>query len=88
MRHLTIVYTINDEKAFEEEAQRIRNMTKPSDGEPFAITAYSLDHEINRLDLICEAINSCHDKYMIEQIYSANDVGQYSSIEEFINANP
>lgn len=88
MRHLTVVYTINDEKAFEEEAQRIRNITSQSDGKPFAITAFSMDHEVNRSNLIDEAINAGHDKYLIEQIASANDVGQYSTIEEFINANP
>ncbi|MBS0424574.1 MAG: hypothetical protein JSR71_09180 [Proteobacteria bacterium] len=87
MRHLTVVYTINDEKAFEEEQQRISNLCSPSQGKPFAITAWSLDHEINRTMLIQEALEN-HDWETAEQLISADGVGKYGNVEEFISANP
>lgn len=87
MKHLTVVYTINDENAFEQERQRILGLTSLSAGKPFAITSWSLDHEINRTTLIQEAIDN-RDFDAAEQIVSAVGVGNYESVEEFVSANP
>jgi len=86
MRHLTIVYTINDEDAFDEEEKRIKNMISESDGKPFAITAWSQDNEVNRHMLMLECLDR-HDRDTLEQLVSADDVGDYATIDEFISAN-
>jgi len=49
-RHITVVYTINDDDAFADEMARITGNMKSSGGEPWAITAMSLDHEMQRVE--------------------------------------
>lgn len=54
MRHLTAVYTVHDDAAFEEEEQRIAAISmatldeqgRPISDRPWAITAMSVDHEL------------------------------------------
>lgn len=55
MKTLTCVYTINDIEAFQAEADRIKKYSKSSEGQPWAITAASIGHEIHRLELIEQA---------------------------------
>ena len=52
MRYLTVVYAINDEDKFSDELNRIHSLCSPSDGKPWSITSWSLEHEINRLEMI------------------------------------
>lgn len=66
MRHLTIVYTINNEDEFAPELDRINGLLSPSKGKPWAITAMSLDHEIQRVADIHEAA----DSYDMDEIIS------------------
>lgn len=85
MRHLTVVYTINDEKSFEEEQNRINKLCSSSDGKPWAITSWSLDHEVNRCMLIHEALDNS-DYKTAGDIVRAVNVGDYQSVQEFIDA--
>lgn len=57
MKHLTVVYTINDEEAFKHEMAVLMSKFKRSDGEAWAITAMSRDHEMNRVSLIEDAVS-------------------------------
>jgi len=80
---LTCVYTINDKKSFEDENQRIIRNFKESDGQPWAITAISLGHEIHRLSLIEEA----HDavRYdLLDEIFGMVDPTTIDSISELV----
>jgi len=86
MRHLTVVYTINDEKVFEEEQKRISSLCSPSAGKPWAITAWSLDHEIVRNMLVQEALDNS-DYKTAENVMGAVNVGDYQSVQEFIDRN-
>jgi len=79
--NLTVVYTINDRAAFEEEAQRVHASFKSSKGEPWAITAMSLSHELHRLHLIEEAHEQDrHD--LLDDIFGMIDPMDAASIKE------
>lgn len=81
MRTLTCVYTINDDAAFADEQARIHQNFKKSEGEPWAITAMSMGHEIHRLSLIEEA----HDKGrhdLLDDIFGMVDPSCVASIED------
>lgn len=84
MTHLTVVYTINDEKSFESEKTRLLDLFKKSDGEPWAITAISKNHEMRRVDLIQDAINEGSID-LIEKILGASDIGNNSLLDDFRN---
>jgi len=47
-KFLTVVYTIHDEREFRKEKDAINEKFMSSKGKPWAITAMSIDHEINR----------------------------------------
>jgi len=81
--HFTIVYTVNDEDSFKEERQKIMDNMKSSNGEPWAITAMSLDHELQRLHLIEEALNE-RDFDVIESILYEMDIGNINSLDEML----
>lgn len=78
---LTCVYTINDKEAFADEQARIQKNFKSSDGEPWAITAMSIGHELHRLALVEEA----HDqgKYeLLDDIFGLIDPTEINDISE------
>lgn len=79
-KYLTVVYTINDEAAFSPEREKLMSNFKKSEGEPWAITAMSIDHELQRLELIEEAI-AINDMDAIEHILGAPNVGDYATLE-------
>ncbi|WP_422475705.1 hypothetical protein [Endozoicomonas sp. ALB032] len=80
--HLTIVYTVNDQKAFEAEKARIRNYFESPDGKPWAITAWSIDHEIKRLGLIEEALEK--DRVdLAKRIIKAINLCDYETLADF-----
>ena len=85
-RYLTVVYTINDTDAFEPTRKMIQDQFKPSENEPFAITAMSVDHEIRRMELIEQAAEECDDihelREMIETITGHLKIGDVHSLEE------
>ena len=79
--NLTIVYTVNDKVAFKEEFDRLNNVFKSSKGEPWAITAVSHGHEIDRLALI----ESAHDKNrhdLLDEIFGLLDPAKIKSIRD------
>ncbi len=80
-RHLTVVYTINDKDAFQPELQRIMENNKPSDGEPWALTAWSRDHEITRMEFIEQALDE-NDIDLARDIISMIDIGDFKSLDE------
>lgn len=85
-RHLTTVYTINDEKGFEPEQNRLLDFFQESKGKPWAITAMSVDHEIHRLYLVEEAHQrGRHD--LLDDIFGLVETTQYEDLNEFIAAN-
>lgn len=56
-QHLTVVYTIHDQEAFQAEHYRLKQKFMESEGKPWAITAMSLDHEMQRLHWVEEALH-------------------------------
>ena len=85
-RYLTVVYTINDTEAFKPTRKMIQEQFKPSENEPFAITAMSADHEIRRMELIEQAAEECDDIYelreMIEAIAGHPKIGDVKNLEQ------
>ena len=73
-KYITAVYTINDEEAFTEEMKRLKENFKSSEGEPWAISAMSVDHEVNRLALIEEASEE-GNMDLIETLISSAEIG-------------
>ena len=57
-KHLTVVYTVNDNDAFDDEFDSVMNKFKTSEGEQWAITAVSMGHEMNRIHWIEEALDA------------------------------
>ena len=49
---LTVVYTINDEAAFQAEFDRAKSLMAQSDGKPWTVTGMSIDDELNRVWMI------------------------------------
>ncbi|WP_257292057.1 hypothetical protein, partial [Endozoicomonas sp. ONNA1] len=80
--HLTIVYTVNDQKAFEVEKSRIRNYFESPDGKPWAITSLSRDHEIKRLELIEEALEQ-NQVDLAKRIIRAINLCDYETLADF-----
>lgn len=79
LRRLTIVYTINDNAAFQDEQKHVFDNFKSSDGQPWAITAVSRGHELHRLSLIEEAHDEGrHD--LLDEIFGMIDPDTVESI--------
>ncbi len=83
-RHLTVVYTIHDEKFFEEEQKMLMSKFQNSNGKPWAITAMSHGDEIHRLSLIEDA-HSANRHDLIDDICGLIDPGNIDSIEDLEN---
>jgi hypothetical protein len=79
--HLTVVYTVNDGAAFKSELDRIRSLSYPSEGKPFAITAWSRDHEISRLEFIEQALD-IDDVQLARDIIGMVDIGECKTLED------
>ncbi len=80
-RHLTVVYTINDDDSFTEERDRLMTFFQESKGKPWAITAISIDHEINRLHWVEEAL-SANDMDAVDAAIGHIDIGNVQSLDE------
>lgn len=85
--YLTVVYQINDSKAFEDEHKRIMNNLYSPDTPgyetlPWCVVRMSVDHEIHRLELIEMAreegrlnlIGEILDMCGVDQIISLDDL--------------
>ena len=81
----TVVYTIHDAKSFEKERQRIMESFKSSEGEPWAITAVSTDHEIMRCEFMYEAADTHRDPELVTEVWASPDVGNKDSLADFQN---
>lgn len=75
-KHITVVYTINDERAFEAEHHRIMEHMQADTNQPWAITAITRDHEIRRLELIEKALDK-NDFPHAHELISKNNVGNH-----------
>jgi hypothetical protein len=80
-KFLTLVYTIHDEEAFRKEKDSINEKFKSSKGEPWAITAMSADHEIQRVHWIEEALNS-DDIHAANEAIGRVNIGDVNSLDE------
>ena len=80
-KHMTVVYTINDAEAFEEERQRMMKLFQPSKDKPWAITAISVDDEIHRVDLLTEAVNN-NDIEMADVVLGHLDIGNVKQLSD------
>ena len=80
-KNLTVVYTINNKEAFEDERLRIQVLMGPSEGEAWAITAWARDHELHRLSLIEDAVNA-ERLDLIEAILALINVSDIDSIDD------
>lgn len=85
-KYLTVVYTINDDDAFEPTRKSIFEQLQKSDGKPFAATAVSLDHEMQRVHWMEQAAENISDGYelraMIETIAGHTDIASVSTLDE------
>ena len=81
-KHFSVVYTVNDEKAFKEEMDRIMSHFEKADGKPWAITAISRDHELKRVSFIEEALEEGDIELAQEIILSVN-LCNYNSLSDF-----
>ena len=79
--HITVVYTINDPEAFAEERQKLKDNFMSSEGKPWSISAMSLDHEMNRVRFIEEAIEN-DDEDLIQLILNHADIGNVEDYHE------
>lgn len=79
-QYLTVVYTINNPDDFFEENDRLQSLFTESDGKPWAITAMSVGHEIHRLELIENAMDSNRND-LIEVIISHPEIGNVSDLD-------
>lgn len=79
--NLTVVFTINDHEQFESERQRLFKMFKKPDGEPYAITAISIGHEIQRLELIEMCLDEDRPD-LADFVFGLIDPSKYTSVEE------
>lgn len=86
MKHLTVVYTINDEAAFGPEFDRITNHFKASKDEPWAVTAISRGHEMHRLDMINDAVFEEKEHLVLDLIQLANP-GDFDDFEHFLRVH-
>ena len=66
-KHITVVYTVHDEEAFEPTRQQIIESMNSTENAPFAVTAVSLDHEMQRTHW-CEI--------------AAEEIGDYYGLKE------
>lgn len=86
LRYITVVYTINDSDAFEPTRKAIFDQFKDSDGLPFAATAVSNDHEIQRVYWMEQAVENIHDSYdlkkTIDAIVGHTNIGDVKSLNE------
>lgn len=80
-KFLTVVYTIHNEKEFRKERDAINEKFMASEGKPWAITAMSVDHEINRLHWIEEALNA-EDSQAVDAAISCGDIGNVKSLDD------
>lgn len=83
--YLTVVYTINDEKAFQETLRKLLwnfDAAGLGNGKPFAITAMSDDDEIKRIELIQEAFVPGEPLSLITKIIEHPCIGDIDSIDE------
>ena len=79
--HLTVVYTINDEASFEAERQRLLSLFKKSEGEQWAITAMSHDHEMRRVNLIQDAVDG-KEMDLIESILGSCEISNGTTLDD------
>ena len=84
-KHYTVVYTVNDDESFKEEWERIHENFMQSEGKPWAITAVSLDHEIDRLSLIEDALNA-NDLEAADKAIGFVNIGRIKSLDELKTA--
>lgn len=81
--YLTIVYKVNDKKAFRGEMDRISEHFKNPGDESWGITAMSADHELRRLSLIEDACND-NKHGLVEKILDSTLIGGTESLNEFM----
>jgi hypothetical protein len=82
MSSLTVVFTINDQKAFDASADKARlfELFGADESAPFRIHAMSRDDEVHRAQLIDEA----REKYgHLELAEAIEYVMQYPNLDEF-----
>ena len=83
-KHLTLVYTVNDPRKYRSVLERLTAQMKAPDGEPWAITAFSLEHEIHRLSLIEQAVEA-RDLDLIEEIIGLVNVDEIPNLDALRN---
>lgn len=87
--YMTVVYKFNDQDLSEEKRRKLREEFMKPSSSPWLITAASVDHEIFRLDLIEETVESTEllrdEKIeIIEEILSTSSVGDYRNLNDFM----
>jgi hypothetical protein len=77
---------INDDDAFEPTRKAIFEQLKKSDGLPFAATAVSLDHEMQRVHWMEQAAEYISDGYELREVLDTIaghvDIASVSTLDE------
>lgn len=81
-RFLTVIYAINNEKVFSVELEKIKARFQENIGQPWIVSAISVNDEMKRLELIEEALE-LRDLDLIEQIICHADLTKISTIADF-----
>lgn len=69
--HITVVYTIRDNDAFESIRKKIFEDFADDKDAPYAVTAVSLDHEIQRMHWVEQATTEVDDFFDLKDILDA-----------------
>jgi hypothetical protein len=81
-RYLTVVFEINDEKVFKNEVPDLHGKMFGEKGDPWRITAMSLDDEMTRLDLLEQASSIDDCLLVMGDIFGASDIAS-KTLDDF-----
>ena len=73
---------MNDTEAFKDEQERLMSHFEKADGKPWAVTAFSRDHEIKRMTFIEEALDE-GDIDLAQEIIRTINLCDYKTLADF-----
>lgn len=82
LTHLTCVYTINDPDAFKPEMEAVLAKHTSSNGKPWAITALSRGHELDRLEYARGAVDANRIE-LLDEILNRAEISSGMSLDDF-----
>lgn len=84
--HYTACFKVHDPQAFDKLRQALCDLMLPQSPAPYEVTAISSDHEMQRLDLIQQALEKVDDVFALRDIIDAiihtDGVGNIKNFED------